>query len=190
MENEIWKPVPNFPLYEVSNLGRVKSLERKYERGEWRHQVTQSVTWQERYISGWVKRSRGRPMSVMIALRKDGITYNDRVHRLVLKAFVGPCPDGMEGCHNDGNPLNNALSNLRWDTHKSNVKDMEKHQTKSNPPVHFGEAHHNCKLTAEDVKAIRSTPITRGVKAELSRKYDVSITTIKRVLDGVQRPVL
>lgn len=40
----------------------------------------------------------------------------------------------MEGCHNDGNPKNNWLYNLRWDTHLNNEKDKELHGTR-----HFGE---------------------------------------------------
>lgn len=42
---------------------------------------------------------------------------------LVLEAFIGPCPEGMECCHNDDDRANNQLSNLRWDTHTNNVKD-------------------------------------------------------------------
>lgn len=49
------------------------------------------------------------------------------IHRLILETFVGPCPGGMECCHNDGDPTNNALSNLRWDTSKANKADMAKH---------------------------------------------------------------
>lgn len=49
------------------------------------------------------------------------------VSQLVLKAFVGPRPRGMEGCHNDGNASNNYLSNLRWDTHHENMRDVERH---------------------------------------------------------------
>jgi hypothetical protein len=46
------------------------------------------------------------------------------VHRLVLIAFVGPCPDGMESCHYpDPDRTNNRLDNLRWDTHDANMKD-------------------------------------------------------------------
>ena len=45
------------------------------------------------------------------------------VHRLVLLAFVGPCPVGMEGCHFDNDATNNRLSNLRWDTLSNNQKD-------------------------------------------------------------------
>jgi hypothetical protein len=43
---------------------------------------------------------------------------------LVLEAFVGPCPDGLEACHWDDDPTNNRLSNLRWDTSIANKRDM------------------------------------------------------------------
>lgn len=49
------------------------------------------------------------------------------IHRLVLEAFIGPCPEGMEGCHNDGDASNNHLENLRWDTHSANMYDRVKH---------------------------------------------------------------
>lgn len=51
------------------------------------------------------------------------------VHRLVLDAFVGPCPDGMEGCHNNGNPADNRVENLRWDTRSANVIDIRERRT-------------------------------------------------------------
>lgn len=47
----------------------------------------------------------------------------------MLTAFVGPCPDGMEGCHNDGDPHNNRLDNLRWDTRANNARDAIRHGT-------------------------------------------------------------
>lgn len=45
------------------------------------------------------------------------------VHRLVLEAFVGPCPPGMECCHNNGVASDNRLCNLRWDTSSENKYD-------------------------------------------------------------------
>jgi hypothetical protein len=50
-----------------------------------------------------------------------------QVHRLVLEAFVGPCPDGMECCHEDGDSTNNRVDNLRWDTHEANVRERLEH---------------------------------------------------------------
>lgn len=45
------------------------------------------------------------------------------MHRLVLLAFVGPCPDGMEACHANDIPTDNRLANLRWGTHADNMRD-------------------------------------------------------------------
>lgn len=62
-----------------------------------------------------------------------GITHAEysmtkrRVHQLVLEAFVGPRPPGHVGCHNNGNPLDNRLSNLRWDSQQENMLDVSRH---------------------------------------------------------------
>jgi hypothetical protein len=55
-----------------------------------------------------------------------GVMGQQLVHRVVLETFVGPCPDGMECCHNDDVKTNNRLDNLRWDTHDANVADKVK----------------------------------------------------------------
>jgi hypothetical protein len=52
-----------------------------------------------------------------------------RLARLLLEAFVGPCPEGMQACHSDGDKANNAISNLRWDTPEANMADRELHGT-------------------------------------------------------------
>lgn len=48
------------------------------------------------------------------------------IHTLVLEIFVGPCPDGMEACHGQNGKEDNSVSNLRWDTHQNNMKDISK----------------------------------------------------------------
>jgi hypothetical protein len=45
---------------------------------------------------------------------------------MVLEAFVGPSPEGMEACHRDDVPANNHLSNLRWDTHRANLREASR----------------------------------------------------------------
>jgi hypothetical protein len=72
------------------------------------------------------------------------------LQEMILTAFVGPRPEGKECCHNDGNPRNNRLSNLRWDTHQANIADKKIHGTelvgsKSNP----------AKLTESQIPEIR-----------------------------------
>jgi hypothetical protein len=59
-----------------------------------------------------------------VTLHRDGKRYHPLVHRLVLEAFVGPCPKGMEVCHYpDTDKANNRLGNIRWDTHAENMRD-------------------------------------------------------------------
>ena len=61
----------------------------------------------------------------------DGKKKMRLAHRLVLEAFVGPCPQGQEACHRDGNAANNELSNLRWDTHLANCQDRDERRALS-----------------------------------------------------------
>lgn len=66
------------------------------------------------------------------------------VHRLVLEAFVGPCPDGMQCLHGDGNHSNNNLDNLKWGTPAENAVDRHTHGTMPT------------KVDAEQVQRIRA----------------------------------
>ncbi|MFF5891228.1 NUMOD4 motif-containing HNH endonuclease [Streptomyces globisporus] len=52
-----------------------------------------------------------------------------KVHALVAEAFIGPRPEGLVVCHNDGNHLNNRADNLRYDTISANVRDSVEHGT-------------------------------------------------------------
>jgi hypothetical protein len=104
------------------------------------------------------------------------------VHRLVLEAFVGPCPEGFEGCHFDGDPSNNAVKNLRWDTHLNNMKDIQRHGRHFTPfGLKKGEENHTTKIDAAAVHYIRASPQRRGVLAELARKYGISDTQVRRI---------
>lgn len=99
--NRDWHSVPGYEgLYEVSNDGVVRTI------------VGQEL--KQRSDAHGYRR---------VNLWRDGKSSTIRVHRIVLLAFVGPPTEGMEGCHNDGDRSNNHVSNLRWDTHRSNVAD-------------------------------------------------------------------
>lgn len=101
---EEWKDIKGHDgLYQVSNTGKVKSLR-----------------------SGKILKA----YSVECGHQRINLGRRERglwVHRLVLEAFVGSCPPGMECCHNNGDPSDNRLDNLRWDTKKSNRQDRNKH---------------------------------------------------------------
>ena len=86
---------------------------------------------------GAVVNARGKTLSprdtgtghLQLALYKDNQRHNLQVHRLVLAAFVGPCPDGMEVRHLNGDPTDNRLTNLKYGTSAENKQDMLRHGT-------------------------------------------------------------
>jgi hypothetical protein len=194
MEKEEWKKIDGFEHYEVSSHGRVRSKARSMMRSNprWKHAQGQEITVGGRIIKGWIKKNvrpglKKKPYAVLVSLRENGKTYTLRLHRLVLGAFVGPCPKGKEGCHNDGNPLNNNIKNLRWDTRKANAHDSVRHGTYSPPPVLFGESHPNATISDSDVAQIRKIKYQRGLYSSLARKYNVAPITIRRIYKGDSR---
>jgi hypothetical protein len=171
---EVWKPITGFQDYIISNKGRIRSVNpRKGSRAN----VNGG------FIKGFDREpKKGKPFAIAVSLRLNNKTYTFRIHRLVLETFVGACPEGMECCHNDGNFRNNDISNLRWDTHIKNVEDSARHGTQSKPPIRLGESHYKTTITSDDVRAIRNTPKKHGVLASLSRQYNISETSIKRII--------
>lgn len=109
--NEIWKDIPEFEnLYQASNLGRIKSLER-FRKGK----NGCLVTVKERILKQGITHGYYN-----VILCKNSIGKNYLVHRLVWTAFNGQIPEGYEINHRDERPVNNALSNLSLVTHKEN----------------------------------------------------------------------
>lgn len=114
--NETWKPIPDFLGYDVSDHGRVRSYHGRLQGN--------GIVWHildtpQSILSP--SADSGRYLSVL--LRKDGTSHCMRIAYLVLLAFVGPRPEGLETCHNNGDPQNNHLANLRYDTSAANMLD-------------------------------------------------------------------
>lgn len=121
--DEQWLPVTDYPGYEVSDHGRVRSLDR-VGRSRW----------------GTPRTFKGRMLSQVLvggcgdtgryracALYRDSKPRQVTVHVLVLETFVGPRPEkGMHGCHRDDDPSNNRLDNLYWGTPSQNGLDAVK----------------------------------------------------------------
>ncbi|WP_082971208.1 NUMOD4 domain-containing protein [Mycobacterium sp. 852002-51971_SCH5477799-a] len=127
-EREQWRPVRGFEgLYEVSDQGRVRSLDRWVAGRSGRRQFMTGR------IKSLPKLKQGYPV---VHLVKDGRATTKTVHTVMLEAFVGPRPAGHVGCHNDGDPSNNRLTNLRWDTQSNNLLDAIRHGTHSRFLVH------------------------------------------------------
>ena len=129
---EQWKPVVGYEgLYEVSDHGRVRSLDKEVKSAVCRKgsrirrgKILQPVRTPKGYLTA--------------ALYRNGKASRKRqyVHRLVLEAFTGPCPEGMECRHIDGDSQNNNHSNLQWSTHKENCQDKIDHGTNWNMYTH------------------------------------------------------
>lgn len=106
LPNEEWKDIPNYEgLYQVSNIGRIKSLPRYHGSIFWKESILS-----QRLCNGYCK----------IKLRKNKVTKNFLVHRIVIATFKGYEEGKNEVDHIDTNRQNNRLNNLRWCTPKEN----------------------------------------------------------------------
>jgi hypothetical protein len=160
ISEEIWKPVPDYPGYEISSLGRLRSYWKIGQKENTLSIEPQRIINQTIAPSGYFVAN--------LAKNKRYKTY--QIHRVVLLAFVGPCPPKFVCCHKDGNRLNNILSNLRWDSYKGNEADKK--------PLgidNAGERHGSAKLTADTVIAIRRLckNYHRGLFAKVGRLFNI-----------------
>ena len=107
MTEEIWKPIKGYEdYYEVSNLGRVKSL---------RNNLIMKLV------------PSGKKGYLGINLRVNGTSKSFRINRLVAETFI-PNPNNLpEVNHKDYDKTNNCVDNLEWCTHEYNMMDMFKH---------------------------------------------------------------
>lgn len=174
---ETWREVEGFEgYYAVSDLGRVKSL----ARSVWISPSSQAPHGYLRRVRERVLRpclnSQGRHS---VTLWKEHEYKICAVHALVMSAFVGPMPEGMERCHNDGNPTNNALTNLRYDTPVNNSADKRVHGTHLQ-----GSMLSWAKLDESDVQAIRHAYAEGETQLAIATRYGVQQPAISRVLSG------
>ena len=149
---EEWRPLPSDPRYSISSLGRVRG-------------------------------ARGR----LLSLRLDDNGYQEtwvgckrrtNVHRLVLEAFVGPCPSGLIACHINDVRTDNRLENLRWGTYQDNSNDRVRNGNARGPR---GQRAGNTTLTNEDAVAIYRS---KDPSADLARLYGVAVGAVQRIRGG------
>jgi hypothetical protein len=115
---ELWRPIPGYEgAYEVSDHGRVRSLDREVYAGRGRTRKSVGRVLSAHFGDHYVK--------VRLKLHGSGRTWN--VHTLVALAFIGPKPEGMEVCHGNGDAHDNRAANLRYDTHSANGRDRTLH---------------------------------------------------------------
>jgi hypothetical protein len=161
---ECWLPVVGYQgLYEVSCLGRVKSLRRR-----------------EALIMSPVPDSDGYP-TVQLADGRGG-SVRFKVHRLVCTAFHGPPPAGHEVAHLDGSKTNAAAANLKWCTPAENHAHKRLHGT-----TQSGDASPRAMMPEALVRQILKLKADGQSERAIAAQVGVEKTTVHRVLTGQTR---
>jgi len=166
-----------FPGYRVGDDGSV------WTRLERRNRVTAGV----RYTQGtyWVPGDTWRKLKLKtdkngyhrVSLRSQSFL----VHRLVILAFIGPCPDGMECCHWNDIPSDNQIANLRWATHEDNGKDSIR-----NGKAPKGEFHWKAKVTEQDVLAIRTEREAGDTYEVIAKRHGIGRQAVSKIARGLR----
>lgn len=169
-----YRSVPLFPAYMVSNTGEVWTRWRRIGMGPGKGTRMELG---DKWVQVKPCIDKNKRMRVMLCPGR----VRKQIHRLVLEAFVGPCPPGKECRHfPDPNPQNCRLENLIWGTRKENEADKAIHGTRLR-----GEDMPLAILKDGDVIAIRAA--YTGKYGELTRfgeKYGVSISAINLIVKG------
>lgn len=159
--NEIWKDVPNYGgYYQVSNLGRVKGLDR-YVRvgGNGVRQIKEFI----------LTPKKNKFKYFTITFSKDDKKKTMFIHRIVMESFVEKIEKGLDCCHNDSNKSNNRLINLRIDNRKGNEADKVARGTDNK-----GDRCGTAKLTWKKVRKLRDEYKEGKNYEELGRKFLIS----------------
>ena len=158
---EKWKYILNYEeIYQVSTLGRIRSLPRKTTKG------------------GIIKQNKSR-FYLSVCLCKTGYVKSYTVHRLVAQTFIPNPKDKPIVNHKDGNKFNNKAKNLEWTTASENKIHAVKNGYTHTPK---GIKHWNAKLTEKQVIEIRLKRKDLTLD-KLAKKYKVSIQTISDIIN-------
>ena len=153
------RPIPSSPGYAATSDGHIVSLD----------QITFGRHLKRRILKpGWHPKNDYGSVDCRGKIRT--------VHSLVLEAFVGPRPEGMECRHLNGDRKDNRIENLRWGTRAENAQDRVIHGTDSK-----GERSGQAKLTEWDVVAIRSLAESEIPRDIIAEAHQVSQSTVSEI---------
>lgn len=161
-----FREISNWPGYQVGNDGSVRS---RRDHGLLR--------------SHWhlLNPSSDRCGYLRVRLRNFERARRYLVHRLVLEAFVEPCPDGMQCRHLDGVKTNNSLGNLCWGTPLENADDSKRLGVLGR---NCGEVNGRAKLTDDKVREIKSLCKQGLSKVMIAKQFEVHWTRIFSIARG------
>lgn len=169
---EIWKDIEGYEgLYQVSNLGRVKSLSREVVRPTLGKYTTLEIIRKSHY---------DKDGYLTLSLSKGSKYKLFKIHRLVATAFIPNPENKPQVNHINGIKTDNTLENLEWVTASENVR----HAYESGLVVSLkGEKHNMCKLTSELVKLIRNDLMIMTQK-KVAEKYGISQQHVSDINTG------
>lgn len=169
---EEWRAVVGYEgLYEVSDLGRVRSMPKEVLRadGSLMRLHGGNILKPQPIHKGYVR----------VLLRGHGLSRYRRIHRLVLTAFVGECPDGMQCAHLNGDPADCRLSNLAWVSPAENASHKHAHGT------HLHGSKSNLAVL-DETQVLEVLELKGAVSAaECARRFGVTPPTITSIWNGV-----
>lgn len=163
---EVWKDIPGYEgKYQASTEGRIRSVD---------HYVRVVTHGRElmRLSPGRVLRPGRYCKSGHLSVVLGRGTPGKPVHRLIALTFIGPPPMGTEVCHNDGDPTNNSLTNLRYDTRRNNILDVYK------------QGHRWRKLCISDVHRIRKLLEEGLMGSEIAKLTGFSQDVVSSIKTG------
>ena len=169
---EIWKDVKNYEgVYQVSNLGRIRSLKRTIRANN------------NPYIkNGRVLKTWNFNGYLCANLCLNGADNKVKVHRIVAEAFIDNPKNKKEVNHINGIRIDNRVENLEWCSHKENIQHAFKTGLRKT-----GANATNSKLSVEDIKFILENIQLKSHKfgaRAMGRKFNVSYSTIMQILNG------
>jgi hypothetical protein len=161
---EEWRDIPNYPGYQVSNAGNVRSYRAKRNALPVPYPIKPSIIRGRKNVGLWL----------------SGKKHHLPIHRLVLLAFVGP-PSKEKPCccHIDGDPDNNIPENLKWGSYKDNAEDRDRH---SRTAIGEGNAAH--RFITEDILQIRDAYFSGVSIPKLANYFKASTSTIGAIVTG------
>lgn len=176
---EEWRDVIGYEgIYEVSSLGRVKSLPRTIKLRN--HPTLDKRTIRGRILVPKLNRpSGGNYARFMVVLCRNGEEATKNVARIVAQAFI-PNPNGLSFVlHLDDNATNNVVENLQWGTHQDNVRHaVDRHRYR------YGQDHHGSVLSDGQRDQIRKFLVDGITVGEIARMFNVDHRVISDVNCG------
>lgn len=166
---EIWKSVQGFEDYLISNRGRIKS-----------YKTAGSNIGRRRKVPILLSPGVNGDGYRRVILYSKGSIHYVFVHRLVLEAFVGPCPKGQESRHLDGIPDHNDVRNLCWGTHLENGLDTARHSTAVKGLSHWNAI----VLSRKTIIQVRERYANGETIRTISEDIGHGCRFVKRIIDG------